>query len=151
MKIEETFSVNAPVDRVWEFMMDPDRMAPCIPGCSDVEVLGENKYRANVKVAVGPIKTSFKVSVELTEQDAPTYAASVTRGEEGGKASMLTANSELRLTSVNSDETEVYYLSEVSLVGRLGKFGLGMMKKKAKAIGEEFAESFRMQIETPGQ
>jgi carbon monoxide dehydrogenase subunit G len=151
MKIEETFSVNAPVDRVWAFMMDPDLMAPCIPGCSDVEVLGDNTYRANVKVAVGPIKTSFNVSVELTEQDAPTYAASVTRGEEGGKASMLTANSELRLTSVNSEETEVYYLSEVSLVGRLGKFGLGMMKKKAKAIGAEFAESFKLRIETPSQ
>lgn len=151
MKIEETFSVNAPVDRVWAFMMDPDLMAPCIPGCSDVEVLGDNTYRANVRVAVGPIKTSFNVSVELTEQDAPTYAASVTRGEEGGKASMLTANSELRLTSVNSEETEVYYLSEVSLVGRLGKFGLGMMKKKAKAIGAEFAESFKLRIETPSQ
>lgn len=150
MKIEETFSVNAPVDRVWAFMMNPDLMAPCIPGCSDVEVLGENKYRANVKVAVGPIKTSFSVSVELTEQEAPTYAASVTRGEEGGKASMLTANSELRLTSVNSEETEVYYMSEVSLVGRLGKFGLGMMKKKAKSIGAQFAESFKTQIETPG-
>ena len=151
MKIEETFTVNAPVDRVWEFMMDPDRMAPCVPGCGDVEVLGDNKYRASVKVAVGPIKTSFKVSVELTEQRAPTYAASVTRGEERGKASMLTANSELRLTSVNSQETEVHYLSEVSLVGRLGKFGLGMMKKKAKAVGEEFAESFRAQIETPSR
>lgn len=149
MKIEETFSVAAPVDRVWEFMMDPDRMAPCIPGCSDVEVLGDNKYKANVRVAMGPIKTSFNVNVELTEQDAPSYAASVTRGEEGGKASMLTANSELRLTPVNGDETEVYYMSEVSLVGRLGKFGLGMMKKKAKAIGEEFAESFKMKIETP--
>ena len=149
MKIEETFTVNAPINRVWEFMMDPDQMAPCVPGCSDVEVLGHNKYRASVKVAVGPIKTSFKVSVELTEQDAPTYAASVTRGEEGGKASMLTANSELRLTSVNNDETEVYYLSEVSLVGRLGKFGLGIMKKKARAIGEEFAASLKAQIETP--
>ena len=127
--------------------MAPDRMAPCIPGCGEVEVLGKNHYRANVKVAVGPIKTSFNVSVELTEQDAPTYATSITRGEEGGKASMLTANSELRLTPVNSNETEVYYMSEVSLVGRLGKFGLGIMKKKAKAIGEEFANSFRSQIE----
>ena len=147
MKIEETFSVKAPVERVWEFMMAPDLMAPCIPGCGEVEVLGENKYRANVKVAVGPIKTSFNVSVELTEQDAPIYAKSTTRGEEGGKASMLTANSELRLTRVNTKETEVYYVSEVSLVGRLGKFGLGIMKKKAKAIGEEFANSFRSQIE----
>ena len=149
MKIEETFPVKAPVERVWDFMMAPERMAPCIPGCGEVEILGKNHYRANVKVAVGPIKTSFNVSVEITQQEAPTYAATITRGEEGGKASMLTANSELRLTPVNAAETEVHYVSEVSLVGRLGKFGLGIMKKKAKAIGEEFANSFRLQIEVP--
>jgi len=147
MKIEETFSVKAPVERVWDFMMAPERMGPCVPGCGEVEILGENHYRANVKVAVGPIKTSFNVSVEFTEQDAPLYAATITRGEEGGKASMLTATSELRLTRVNSEETTIYYMSEVSLVGRLGKFGLGIMKKKAKTIGEEFANRFRSQVE----
>jgi len=41
----------------------------------------------------------------------------------------------------------VYYASEVSLVGRLGKFGLGIMKKKAKSLGEEFAAAFRARVE----
>lgn len=150
MKIEETFSVNAPIDRAWRFIMNPDQVAPCIPGCGDVEILGENKYRANVKLAVGPIKTNFNVTVEITEQQAPNFAATLTRGEEGGKASMVTANSELRLKPVNGEQTEVNYKSEVSIVGRLGKFGLGIMKKKAKAIGEEFAENFRARLETPG-
>lgn len=150
MKIEDTFSVNAPIDRAWRFIMNPDQVAPCIPGCGDVEILGENKYRANVKLAVGPIKTNFNVTVEITEQQAPNFAATLTRGEEGGKASMVTANSELRLKPVNGEQTEVNYKSEVSIVGRLGKFGLGIMKKKAKAIGEEFAENFRARLETPG-
>ena len=150
MKIEETFSVNAPIDRAWRFIMNPGQVAPCIPGCGDVEILGENKYRANVKLAVGPIKTNFNVTVEITEQQAPNFAATLTRGEEGGKASMVTANSELRLKPVNGEQTEVNYKSEVSIVGRLGKFGLGIMKKKAKAIGEEFAENFRARLETPG-
>lgn len=148
MKIEETFFVNAPIDRAWRFIMDPAQVAPCIPGCGDVEILGDNKYRANVKLAVGPIKTNFNVTVEITKQNAPNFAATLTRGEEGGKASMVTANSELRLTPVNGEQTEVYYKSEVSIVGRLGKFGLGIMKKKAKKIGEEFAENFRTRIET---
>ena len=151
MKIEETFFVNAPIDRVWRFIMSPDDVAPCIPGCGEVEILGENKYRANVKLAVGPIKTNFNVSVEIIEQRAPNFAATLTRGEEGGKASMVTANSELRLTPVDDVQTEVYYLSEVSIVGRLGKFGLGIMKKKAKSIGEEFAENFRTRVEAPGK
>ena len=150
MKIEETFSGNAPIERAWRFIMNPGQVAPCIPGCCDVEILGENNYRANVKLAVGPIKPNFNVTVEITAQQAPNFAATLTRGEEGGKASMVTANSELRLKPVNGEQTEVNYKSEVSIVGRLGKFGLGIMKKKAKAVGEEFAENFRARLETPG-
>ena len=43
--------------------------------------------------------------------------------------------------------TEIAYSSEVSLVGRLGKFGLGIMKKKAKETGEAFARAFRARLE----
>jgi hypothetical protein len=35
----------------------------------------------------------------------------------------------------------------VSVTGRLGKFGLGMMKKKAEQLGAKFAESFRGKVE----
>lgn len=148
MKIEETFLVGAEIDRVWAFVMNPAEVAPCVPGCSDVEILGDGRYRASVKVAMGPVRTSFNVSVELVETEAPTYAATVTRGEEGGKASMLTADSELHLKAVGPDETEVRYLSEVSVVGRFGRFGFGMMKKKARDLGERFADGMRERLET---
>ena len=147
MKIEETFQVAAPVERVWEVITDPEQVGPCIPGCQAIEVTGPNKYKATVKVAVGPIKTTFNVDVELTEERAPSFAASVTRGEEGGKASTLTAHNELHLKPLDDGATEVTYASDVSLVGRLGKFGLGIMKKKAKTYGEEFAQAFKERAE----
>jgi carbon monoxide dehydrogenase subunit G len=147
MRIEDSFRVAAPVDRVWRFITDPAEVGPCLPGCQNVEVTEPNKYRATIRVAVGPIKTTFNVLVELTEQDPPHRAASVTRGEEGGKASTLTAQSELRLAALDDGGTEVHYASEVALVGRLGKFGLGIMKKKAKSLGEEFAAAFRARVE----
>ena len=147
MKIEETFSVAAPIDRVWQFITDPEQVAPCVPGCQSYEVLGPKEYKASVKVAVGPIKTTFNVTVELTTQDAPTFLASTTRGEEGSRSSTVTAQNELRLVSTGDQSTEVSYLSEISVVGRLGKFGLGMMKKKAQQLGGEFAEQFRTRVE----
>ena len=147
MKIEETFSVAAPIDRVWQFITDPEQVAPCVPGCQSYEVLGPKEYKASVKVAVGPIKTTFNVTVELTTQDAPTFLASTTRGEEGSRASTVTAQNELRLVSTGDQSTEVSYLSEISVVGRLGKFGLGMMKKKAQQLGGEFGEQFRTRVE----
>ena len=150
MKIAETFAVQAPVERVWRFITDPERVAPCVPGCQGHEVLGPRQYKASVRVAVGPIKTVFNVTVELTEERAPTFLASTTRGEEGSRASTLTARNELRLAPGAEGMTVVSYSSEISLVGRLGKFGLGMMKKKARKLGEEFAEKFRALVEADG-
>lgn len=147
MKIEETFVVAAPRQRVWDFITDPRQVGPCLPGCQGIEITGERTYKAAIKVAVGPIKTTFNVDVEWTEEDAPHFAASVTRGEEGGRASSVTAHNVLRLKAIDEAETEVFYSSDVSVVGRLGKFGLGIMKKKAKKLGGEFAQAFKARVE----
>lgn len=147
MKIEKCFTVAAPRERVWQFITSPEDIAACLPGCEGVEVAGEGKYKTTVKVQAGPIKTSFKVDVEATEERAPEFAAYVTRGEEGGRASRVSANSTLTLKPVDGDRTEVSYVSDIAIVGRLGKFGAGIMKKKADAMGEEFAQAFRLELE----
>lgn len=147
MKIEETFQVDAPVERVWQFITDPNEVGPCVPGCQGIEVTGPNTYKTKIKVSLGPISASFSLDVEKTAEEPPHYAASVSRGEEGGRASTVTANSMLRLTPNDAGGTDVYYASEFSVVGRLGKFGLGIMAKKAKSMGEEFARAFRSKVE----
>ena len=147
MKIEDSFTVDAPAERVWRMITAPQVVAPCVPGCEAVEATGPDSYKARVKVAVGPIKTTFDVTVEVAEERPPSFAASVTRGEEGGRASTLTAHNTLHLTPLDGGGTEVRYASEVSIFGRLGKFGLGIMKKKAKALGAEFAGAFREAVE----
>jgi hypothetical protein len=37
----------------------------------------------------------------------------------------------------------VSYTSDISITGRLGKFGLGMMRKKADQLRQEFVQKFR--------
>lgn len=146
MKIEQTFTVGAPAERVWDFITDPTQVAPCVPGLEKVETLSPTKYKASVRVAVGPIKTRFNIDVEITEKIKPTLLLSVTRGEEGGRASMLSTKNELRLKDLGNSSTEVYYCSDVSITGRLGKFGLGIMKKKAGSLGEDFAKAFTARV-----
>lgn len=146
MKIEGGFVVDAPIDRVWLAIRDPAVVAPCIPGCQAVEPLSANVYRAGVRVVFGPIATTFNVTVEITAEEPPHRLACVTRGEEGGKASSLTAHSELILSVLAPDRTQIQYSSDVSVFGRLGRYGLGMMKKKAEAIGTEFAVTFAQRL-----
>ena len=147
MKIEESFIVQASRDRVWAAITDPARVAPCIPGCESIEIVGPGRYRARVAVAVGPIKAKFNLEVDVTEETPPSFAASTTRGEEGTRASVLTAHNELHLAALEGGATEVRYVSDISIVGRLGRFGLGVMRKKATALGVAFAETFRARVE----
>ena len=34
MKLENEFTVPAPVDRAWEVLLDLERVAPCLPGAT---------------------------------------------------------------------------------------------------------------------
>ncbi len=147
MRIEGSFTVAAPPERVFAEITNPALMAGCIPGCEAIEVVDPKTYRARILVEVGPIKARFNLVVEVTEEVPPARVVSVTRGEEGTRASVLSANNELLLAPADGGGTEVKYVSEVSVTGRLGKFGLGIMKKKADALGAKFAENFRGKIE----
>jgi uncharacterized protein len=147
MKVEQSFSVSAPRERVWSFFLDAKRIGACIPGCLGVEVLGPDTYKASVFVAMGPIKTTFNVVVAIVERQEPTRLVTVTKGEEGSKSSTLHANSCLVLTAIDGGQTQVSYTSEIALMGRLGTYGLGVMKKRAAAAGEEFAAAVRTRLE----
>ncbi len=127
MKIEEGFTVRAPRERVWAFLTDPTKMAPCVPGCREIQIVGPNSYRASVRVAIGPIKAEFRLEVEVEEEVPPRLARSVTRGEEGTRASTLLARSLLELKEIEPGATAVRYSSDISVVGRLGRFGLGVL------------------------
>ena len=147
MRIEGRFTVAAPIERVFERITDAALMASCIPGCEAIEVVDAKTYRARILIEVGPIKARFNLVVEVTAEEPPRRVLSVTRGEEGSRASIMSANNELILAATDDGKTEVHYVSEVSVTGRLGKFGLGIMKKKAESLGQKFAEAFRAKVE----
>ncbi len=147
MKIENTFSVAAPRERVWQFIDNPEAVAVCIPGCESVETLGAGLYRALIKAKVGPVKTEFNVDITVIAQQAPDYAEYETNGTEGGKASRLKAVSRLTLVELDAATTEVTYSSEVTIVGRLGKYGSGMMQKVADKMGATTVENIRAHLE----
>ena len=147
MRVDKEFTVAAPRHVVWAFIMDPDKVAACIPGCDNVEIVGDGTYRATIRLAAGPIKTSFHLTITTTEERPPEFAAYQTVGEEGGKASRLSAKSSLTLTALDNDTCSVAYSSDITIAGRLGKFAAGVMKKIANAEGEKFADALRASIE----
>ena len=146
MLLEGNFEVNAPAQTVWEKITDPSLMARCIPGCESISEVNSTTYDAVVVVGIGIIKARFNLQVEIVSEDPPTEVRSRTSGQEGARASHINAENLVRLTRIDPQKTRVDYQSDVSISGRLGKFGLGVMRKYVEGVGDEFAENFRVAI-----
>lgn len=146
MLIEGQFPVSAAPQDLMRHLFDASLMASCLPGCEALEPIDDDRYRTVVVVAMAGIKARFNLLVEVTGRDENSIRA-VTRGDEGGQASRLQADSQVILAQ-SSEGTLVSYRSEVSVTGRLGRFALGMMKKKAQSMGDEFAANLRARLQT---
>ena len=145
MQIEGQFDVAAPPAALMVHLLDTSLMASCLPGCESLERVGEDSYRATLAFAMAGIKARFELVVEITRKDEFNIW-SVTRGQEGGRASALQADSVVTLTPT-ANGSRVAYRSEVNITGRLGRFALGMMKKKAQSMGDEFAANLQRRLE----
>ena len=145
MLIDGQFTVAAPPEVLLQHLFDVRLMASCLPGCETIEPIDENTYRAVLLMAMAGIKARFDMQVEITKRDDHNIWAT-TRGEEGGRASTLQADSQITLLA-DAQGTLVSYRSDVSITGRLGRFALGMMKKKAQNLGDEFAVNLQKALE----
>jgi len=147
MDIEKVFQVAAPCEKVWGFVTSAEQVATCIPGVESVEVIEPGKYKGLMTIKVGPIKASVKADVHELEQRPPEFASYSIQGEEGGRASRLTAEARLQLKPLEASLTEVTFNANVVIVGRLGKFAGGVMNKLADSMSEEFVTAFRSRLE----
>lgn len=147
MRVEGEFDMPVARAALFERLLDARLLAQCIPGCEQLERLDEARYRAAIAVAMAGVTARFNLVVELTGNEPPVRIRCLTRGEEGGRASQLSADSEILLHELPGDGTRVAYASEVNLSGRLGRFALGVMRKKAQSMGEDFARNLRGALE----
>lgn len=141
MQIDGQFPVAAPPPVLMKHLFDARLMASCLPGCESLERLDDDRYRAVLAVALAGVKARFDLQVQVTRRDELNLWT-VTRGEEGGQASTLQADSQVSLVAT-PEGTLVSYRSDVTVTGRLGRFALGMMKRKAQSLGDEFAANLQ--------
>lgn len=148
MLIEEKFTVRAPIEKVWDFLMDPDASGPCVPGCEKVEVVDDKTYKVRVKVKIAFVSFTFNMKVAITDMNRPFHLETVATGEESEMASTIKAKNSLDVKSVSEMETEISYRSDVSLFGKLGTVGQSVVKGKAKQLGKEFANAVKNRLES---
>lgn len=146
MHIERTFILDAPIQRAWAFLNEPQEVGSCLPGCHTVNVVEPGKYSATIGMKAGPIKVGFDVQVETEEERPPEYAAYTMRGSDKDGSSKVSANLTLTLKEVDNQHTEVTYTSDVKIIGKLGKFAGGVMQKFADSINDQFIAALTKRV-----
>ena len=148
MLLEGKFTLKAPIQEVWDFLLKPETLASCIPGAEKMEAIDDKTYESVVKQKVGPISVKFKFTTKITEVDPPRHLKAVGQGADIAKAGTFSQETTVDLTEISKDEVEVAYTSNVSLVGRLATFGERIMRAKAKSVGEEFTKNLQEKLKS---
>jgi carbon monoxide dehydrogenase subunit G len=147
--IQETFQIQAPIESVWRFFLDPDQVASCMPGAALDEVIDERTFKGNIRVKVGAITTSYEGRVTLTTVDEEAYAVEMVA--EGRETSGGTAKGTMssRLRSLAPGVTEVVAEANVDLTGRIMQVGRGMIQGVSHQLFQQFVTRVRERLEAP--
>lgn len=151
MEIEKTMVIAAPIDRVWSLLLDPKVMAGCVPGVQSVQVLSDTEYLADIKVKISFISANFKIKTTILETRPPQYLRCEGTGEDSSVASSVKQSSEMFLTSQPDGTTQLRVKAKADVFGRLGSFGLSVMKTKADRMWEEFGANLAAVLRQPAE
>ena len=75
MQFQNSFEVDAPIEQVWETVLDVERVTPNVPGARVLERTGDNAYKVAIKVKVGPMSMTYNGEVEITDRDDAAHRA----------------------------------------------------------------------------
>ena len=147
LTIEERIRVSAPPARVWAFLLDPARVAPCLPGAKLDGVEGDKTFLGTMKVKVGPVTMDFKGKATMTEiHEAERRVVMTGTGSDKGGSGSAKMSMESRIIATDDGGSEIVVVADVDLAGKLMSFGRGMMGGISKQLFKQFAERVRAHL-----
>jgi uncharacterized protein len=150
MQIEKSFVVRAAAPAVWSFLVDPYRVASCLPGAAITEKVSDQEYKGTITVKVGPVTASYRGKLRFDRLDEAAGEAELsgsgqeTKGKGGADMRMKS-----RVVARSAEETEVTVVSDVNVFGILAQFGRGMIQDVSDQMFQKFSDAMRRQLETP--
>ncbi len=148
MVIEGGFTLKAPIDKLFDFLLKPDTILTCLPGAESVKMIDDTSYECIVKQKVGPIKATLKFVNKMTVINKPTHIEIEGEGEDMTKLGHFKQKSVVDLKDLGTGEVEVTYKTDVNIVGKLAMFGDRIMRAKAKDTEKEFTKNLQEKLKS---
>jgi carbon monoxide dehydrogenase subunit G len=141
MIIDDSFEVEAPVERVWPVLKDVPRVATCIPNAAITETVDDKTYRAKVSVKVGPVSVSYNALITIVSLDDQTFTATLdvkgddSKGRGGVKASVVSR------AEARGAATHVALHTDAQISGVIATVGGRLIESVARKTVAEFAKN----------
>ena len=145
MKIANEFTVNAPIEKAWEVLIDPDQVVPLMPGARLISVDGQD-FTGAVKIKVGPVTTEFTGKGQFLERDQAQHRAVISgRGKESRGSGNAAATVTLQLDADDA-HTRVTVDTDLKVVGKLAQFGSGTLQQISEKLLDEFVDALEAKL-----
>ena len=146
MNFKGTVTINAPRDKVWRFLTDPQQLTECAPGLESLEIIVPNeRFKAVASVGFGAVKATFVTDAQWMDLDAPNHARMKVHGKAPG--SVVDAMSEMHLSDGPNGATVLEWSSDVKIVGTIASLAARLMGVVTQKLTDAFFECVRKKIE----
>jgi len=141
MEFSGEYTINAPRQKVWEALNDPELLRQAIPGCQQIEKTSDTDMSATVKTKIGPVQATFKGNVTLSDLDPPNgYTIS---GEgQGGVAGFAKGGAQVALSDSADGGTILRYHATGQVGGKIAQVGARLVEGTAKKLADQFFGAF---------
>src|SRR6476659_7093849 len=146
MQIDSSFSVVAPIGKVWDTLMDFERVAGCLPGAQILNKLSDDAYQVGMTVKLGPVTMQYKGLLNVIERNAPEHRAVL-----GGKAQETRGQgtAEATVTLVLAEDgaaTRGSVSADLALSGKAAAMGKGVIGSVTEQMMSLFAKNLQTML-----
>jgi carbon monoxide dehydrogenase subunit G len=145
MKLENEFTVPAPVEQAWQVLLDVERVAPCLPGAA-LEGTEGDEHKGTMTIKIGPITSRYSGTVKIEEADEAAHRA-VMRAKARDSRGQGTAAATITSTMETVDGgTRVHVETDMRVTGPAAQFGRGVMQDVSAKLMGRFADCLAEEI-----
>ncbi len=135
MQMSGSYVFQAPIERVWELLMDTTAIAACLPGCKELRDLGEDRYQAELVVAFAAITGNYDATVAIEDKVPPRSYRLVVQGT--GRSGFVKGTATITLDPV-PDGTSVQVDADAQVGGLIARVGQRLLDGAARTMMNRF-------------
>jgi carbon monoxide dehydrogenase subunit G len=135
MQLTGVYEFAAPIERVWDLLMDTTAIAACLPGCRELRDLGEDRYHAELAVAVAAITGNYGATVAIEDKVRPSSYRLVFQGS--GRTGFVKGDTTVSL-SPSAGGTTVRVEANADVGGAVARVGQRLIEGVARTTMNRF-------------